>query len=121
MNINFTIFVQIVHFLIAYAFLSKFLFRPILKLFLQEKEKLVKLNQNIAIEQEKLNIKEQLAEQNWSSCKTLFHENLPQQESSTVVTKLDTATIQKPESLTTQETQNVVNAITSDIKSKVIQ
>jgi len=88
---------------------------------MKEKEKLVKLNQNITTEQEKLSIKKRLADQNWATCKTYFQENLPQQENSMVVTKLDTTTIQKPESLTNQETQNVVNTIASDIKSKVIQ
>lgn len=120
MNINFTIFVQIFHFLIAYAFLSKFLFRPILKLFIKEKEKIVKLNQHITIEQEKLSEKELLAAQNWSLCKTHFQENLPQPENAIVVTKLDTTTIQKPPVLTTEEIQNVVNVIESDIKPKVM-
>lgn len=121
MTINLTLFLQIFHFLIAYAFLSKFLFKPLLKLFIAEKEKMAKLHENIMFEEEKLTNKELQATQNWSLCKKYFKENLPGEETASVITKLNTDTIEKPIHLTAQESQNVVNTITSDIKSKVVQ
>ncbi len=120
MNINFTLILQIFNFLIAYFFLAKFLFKPILKLFNLEKEKLIRLNKSVDLERKRLGDKEKLAEENWALCKNYFKENFPETKQLSIATKLDVSSIEQPQELSQKQTKDAINKIISVIKSKVI-
>lgn len=72
MNINATLFVQIINFLIVYVLLRFFLFKPIITIIEHEEKQENILTDLIAQQKKSLEIQEKERQQHWNSCQEYF-------------------------------------------------
>lgn len=77
MDINFTFFVQIFHFFIAYCILEKLFCRPTIKALEKEKKIYTDLLASITTQQNLLTQKEQDKHNEWQRIKLFFSQSLP--------------------------------------------
>jgi hypothetical protein len=80
MTLNLTVAVQIVHFLIAYFLLTRYLLRPGYEFLKAEENRLHQLKSAVIGEQEKLSSKKEYKRKRWEHCQNYFALNRPQLE-----------------------------------------
>lgn len=119
MNINITLFVQMLNFLIAYAIITRFFLKPIFSSLEQdERGKKILLDQ-ITLESKKLAAQHIVKEEKWLDCQQEFKNSKPDLDTLQAKQKRAIQAIQVPEKLT----ENKINALVSNIvlvlKSKV--
>lgn len=77
MDINFTFFVQVLHFFIAYQIIEKLFCRPTIQEIEKEKKIYSDLNAQIHVEQQELAKKEAYKQHEWDKSKLFFARSLP--------------------------------------------
>jgi hypothetical protein len=77
MNINATLFAQMINFFIAYWVMRIFLFKPAFQEMQTEEEEQKQLNVVIKQQEQSIAIKEDNRQEYWQSCRNYFKENQP--------------------------------------------
>lgn len=118
-TLNLTIVVQIVNFLAAYWFIAKFLLKPGYKVLQSEFRKIADLKENVIIESQRLEMRQEYKRKIWKSCQQYFRENRPQLEY--LPKKLiQGLTISELTPLNYQEKMKITDQIIQTLKQKVI-
>lgn len=121
MDINFTFFVQLFHFLVAYQILEKLVCRPTIKVIEKEKKNYSDLIAHITAQQQELTKKENYKQNEWNRIKLFFSQSFPSlARKKTVQHKIELTSVlllsdheeqeyqQKVEALLMQRLRNVV-------------
>ncbi len=90
MDINFTFFVQLFHFFIAYQIIEKLFCKPTIRAIEKEKKSYSDLIAQITLQQQELTKKEEYKQTEWDRIKLFFSQSLP------VVTKKKAAQPTQP-------------------------
>lgn len=120
MTINLTLVVQMIHFLIAYYFISKVLLRPAYDAIKSDDNKARQLHALIEAEQERLAEKNEYKKRRWQMCQNYFFKNKPSLETEGIVVP-SAKMIEPPVELTPEETRIEAKNIAENLKSKVVQ
>lgn len=118
-SINLTLFIQIAHFVIAYALISKFLLKPGYAALKSDHERTRQLKALVAGEQEKLAEKQEYKKRRWQLCQNYFYANRPtlrDPQGSVVAGK----TLEPEKPLSDAEVATVASDISKALKEKVL-
>jgi hypothetical protein len=119
MNLNLTLVVQMVHFMLAYVFLAKFLLKPGYDAVKSDAERVRQLTALIVGEQEKLAEKQEYQRRRWQVCQNYFHQNRPDLETQEFGVK-SFKLIEPLPTMTTNELEAKALEIGSKLKKKVL-
>jgi F0F1-type ATP synthase membrane subunit b/b' len=104
MDINITIFVQIINFSIAYLIIRYLLLRPAVSIILQEEDRQAESNKKLHTLESAIKTKEATITHEWNSCQQEFDSHAP-------------AVIEALQALEAQDTESVKDAPSLDKKS----
>lgn len=118
-SLNLTLLVQIINFLIAYFFLTRFLLKPALNLFQEDLSKRTSLKNNVIKIQDKVLRKEEHKALEWKKYQEYFKNHMPKIVYDQNL-KLDALSIEKVDKLKYEDLEKMASDISLILKSKVI-
>ena len=120
MTPNLTLVVQMVHFLFAYALLTKFLLKPGYEAIKSDENRLHQLRSLISGEKEKLAEKQEYKKKRWQLCQNYFYQNRPDLEAEQQGLR-SLKSLEQIVPLTQEELLAKSQEISDKLKSKVLQ
>ncbi len=118
-SLNLTLLVQIINFLVAYFFLTRFLLKPALNLFQEDLSKRTSLKNNVIKIQDKVLRKEEHKALEWKKYQEYFKNHMPKIAYDQNL-KLDTLSIERVDKLKYEDLEKMASDISLILKSKVI-
>ena len=118
-SLNLTLLVQIINFLIAYFFLTRFLLKPALNLFQEDLSKRTSLKNNVIKIQDKVLRKEEHKALEWKKYQEYFKNHMPKIVYDQNL-KLDALSIERVDKLKYEDLEKMASDISLILKSKVI-
>lgn len=127
-SLNLTLLIQIINFLIAYYFISKFFLKPALSIFEKDKDYLDNLKENISFKKNKILALEKDKEFRWKEFQSYYKKIIPNQkigqktDQGTEFNKLkfDDLSLKSINKIKKEELDQLVKVISNSLKSKVI-
>lgn len=120
MNINLTLLIQAINFIIAYFIITKIVLKPAIEVFAKETEIDQKLHQSIEIAKEKVNKKEAFKQERWQVCQRYFKQHQPESEFKITETKIGKIELKRFKIPNSQTLENLAKDISTKIKDKLI-
>ncbi len=120
MTLNLTLVVQIAHFLIAYALLSRFFLRPGYRAVKSDENRLRQLRAAIITEQKRLAEKQEYKRNAWVHCQHYFYQHRPVFEVEKRGVQSTQALEPLPE-ITQQELETLAAALSGAVKKQVLR
>jgi hypothetical protein len=117
LSINLTLIVQALHFMLAYAVISRVLLKPAYKVLHQELKHLAELRSMVVREQERLALRQEDKKQGWRECQRYFYTYKPTFERERMEVTLSIEPLAR---LTKEEKTKLTQAIAAVLKQKVV-
>lgn len=119
-SLNLTLIIQIINFLTAYFFLSKFFLKPALELFKEDKNEKDLLKKIINEKKEVILNKENYKRLNWKKYQEQYQQIMPNENIQLYKINFNNLYMKEVRDCTMQEISSLVNDISRILKSKVI-
>ena len=120
MTLNLTLVVQLAHFFIAYALLSRFFLRPGYRAVKSDENRLRQLRAAIITEQKRLAKKQEYKRNAWVHCQNYFYQHRPVFEVEKRGVQSTQALEPLPE-ITQQERETMAAALSGVVKKQVLR
>ena len=119
MNVNITIFIQIVNFLIAYLIIRTLLLKPTVAVILQDEKHRAELDQTLNAIETINQKKEETLDHDWQQCKQEFKKHAPQAIKAEILKQAATESTVEIPSLDKKSVEQMTDQVTDQLKESL--
>lgn len=119
-SLNLTLFIQILNFLLAYYFISKFFLKPALSIFKKDKDYSDNLKNQLSLKKDKILNIENYKELKYQEFQNYYKKIIPNQELKIDKIKFDNLNLKLPEKIDSKEIDKIIKDAANYLKLKVI-